>query len=104
MVFDKAPRAFAHFLLDGDTIEIPIDGGSDDPVESLLVTEQGQAWLLAPWRQDGTHGGTASTGAILSPMPGKIIAVEVTEGQTVVKGQKLLTLKGLKLLHERNGS
>jgi 3-methylcrotonyl-CoA carboxylase alpha subunit len=93
------PRAFAHFLLDGKTIEIPLDDGSDEPVESLLVTEQGQAWLLAPWRQDGTHGGTAATGAILSPMPGKIIAVEVTEGQTVTKGQKLLTLEAMKMEH-----
>jgi 3-methylcrotonyl-CoA carboxylase alpha subunit len=96
---NAAPRDFAHFLLDGETIEIALDGGSDEPVDSLLVTEQGQAWLLAPWRQDGTHGGSAATGAILSPMPGKIIAVEVTEGQTVTKGQKLLTLEAMKMEH-----
>ncbi|MBL0767592.1 acetyl/propionyl/methylcrotonyl-CoA carboxylase subunit alpha [Sphingopyxis sp. DHUNG17] len=48
------------------------------------------------------HGGTAGTagdGAILSPMPGKIIAVEVAAGDTVVKGQKLLTLEAMKMEH-----
>ncbi|MFM5930946.1 MAG: biotin/lipoyl-containing protein, partial [Novosphingobium sp.] len=30
---------------------------------------------------------------------GKIIAVEVTEGQSVTKGQKLLTLEAMKMEH-----
>jgi 3-methylcrotonyl-CoA carboxylase alpha subunit len=93
------PRASAHFLLDGEPVEIAVDGGSDDPVGSVLLTEQGQAWLLAPWRQDGTHGGGAGSGAILAPMPGKVIAVEVAQGQAVAKGQKLLTLEAMKMEH-----
>ncbi len=32
-------------------------------------------------------------------MPGKIIAVEVTKGQAVTKGQKLLTLEAMKMEH-----
>lgn len=47
----------------------------------------------------GTGHHTASDGAILSPMPGKIIAVEVAEGETVTKGQKLLTLEAMKMEH-----
>ncbi|RYD40714.1 MAG: biotin/lipoyl-binding protein, partial [Sphingomonadales bacterium] len=38
-------------------------------------------------------------GAILSPMPGKVIAVEVAAGDKVTKGQKLLTLEAMKMEH-----
>ncbi len=46
-------------------------------------------------------GGASATsdGAILSPMPGKIIAVEVAAGDAVTKGQKLLTLEAMKMEH-----
>ena len=32
-------------------------------------------------------------------MPGKVIAVEVAQGDTVTKGQKLLTLEAMKMEH-----
>jgi len=48
-------------------------------------------------RGSGQHG--TLDGAILAPMPGRIIAVEVTEGQGVTKGQKLLTLEAMKMEH-----
>jgi 3-methylcrotonyl-CoA carboxylase alpha subunit len=32
-------------------------------------------------------------------MPGKVIAVDVAAGQAVTKGQKLLTLKAMKMEH-----
>ena len=32
-------------------------------------------------------------------MPGKVIAVEVTHGDVVTKGQKLLTLEAMKMEH-----
>jgi 3-methylcrotonyl-CoA carboxylase alpha subunit len=54
---------------------------------------------LAPWRAAGATGVAAGDGSILSPMPGKIIAVEVAEGDSVVKGQKLLTLEAMKMEH-----
>jgi 3-methylcrotonyl-CoA carboxylase alpha subunit len=47
----------------------------------------------------GTIAGPAADGAILAPMPGRVIAVEVTEGQSVTKGQKLLTLEAMKMEH-----
>jgi 3-methylcrotonyl-CoA carboxylase alpha subunit len=51
------------------------------------------------WRSEGSLGHHAHDGDILSPMPGKIIAVEVTQGQSVTKGQKLLTLEAMKMEH-----
>jgi 3-methylcrotonyl-CoA carboxylase alpha subunit len=56
-------------------------------------------WELTPYRKDGSHGGHGGDGAILAPMPGKVIAVEVTQGDTVSKGQKLLTLEAMKMEH-----
>jgi len=41
----------------------------------------------------------ASDGAILSPMPGKIVSVAVEAGQSVTKGQTLLTLEAMKMEH-----
>jgi 3-methylcrotonyl-CoA carboxylase alpha subunit len=93
------PVRTAWFLLEGEKVEIALDGGSEEPVSSVLVTEQGQAWLLAPWRKEGAAGGATGSGSILAPMPGKVIAVEVTQGQSVTKGQKLLTLEAMKMEH-----
>ncbi len=36
-------------------------------------------------------------GAILSPMPGAVIAVHVSEGQSVAKGETLLVLEAMKM-------
>ena len=94
------PRRTAHFLLEGETVEVELDGtGDPEPAESVLVTEQGRAWLLEPWRAEGAHGGSAATGAILAPMPGKVISVDVAQGDSVTEGQKLLTLEAMKMEH-----
>jgi 3-methylcrotonyl-CoA carboxylase alpha subunit len=47
----------------------------------------------------GSNAHTAGDGAILAPMPGKVIAVEVAAGDTVTKGQKLLVLEAMKMEH-----
>ncbi|WP_439491631.1 biotin carboxylase N-terminal domain-containing protein [Blastomonas fulva] len=47
----------------------------------------------------GSGHAAAGSGSILSPMPGKVIAVDVTAGQSVTKGQKLLTLEAMKMEH-----
>ena len=67
--------------------------------EGYLVSQSGNTFVLTEARTDGSAHGPASSGTILSPMPGKIIAVEVTQGQTVTKGQKLLTLEAMKMEH-----
>ena len=55
-------------------------------------------YFAAEIRASGSSQVTAS-GTILSPMPGRIIAVEVAAGQAVTKGQKLLTLEAMKMEH-----
>eukprot|EP01035_Chromulina_nebulosa_P036538 gene36538-49227_t len=45
------------------------------------------------------NAASAADGAILSPMPGRIIAVAVAAGDAVTKGQKLVTLEAMKMEH-----
>ncbi|WP_298669162.1 biotin carboxylase N-terminal domain-containing protein [uncultured Sphingomonas sp.] len=61
--------------------------------------EDGAAFVIELPRASGAASGTAADGAILSPMPGRIIAVEVAAGDTVAKGQKLVTLEAMKMEH-----
>ena len=59
----------------------------------------GESFLFVRARPTGTGSAAVSDGAILSPMPGRIIAVDVVAGDTVVKGQKLVTLEAMKMEH-----
>ncbi|WP_426260406.1 biotin carboxylase N-terminal domain-containing protein [Sphingomonas sp. DC1100-1] len=68
-------------------------------LDRLLVTEGGQTWEITPYRAAAAAAGGAGDGAILSPMPGRIIAVDVTAGQSVTKGQRLITLEAMKMEH-----
>jgi 3-methylcrotonyl-CoA carboxylase alpha subunit len=49
-------------------------------------------------RADHASGGHGpADGAILSLMPGRIVSVDVAEGDKVTKGQKLLVLEAMKM-------
>ena len=93
-------RSEGIFLLDGEAVTISYDprqGG--EGADDVLVAQGGQVWCLTPWRAAGAAGADASDGAILSPMPGRVIAVAVAAGEAVTKGQKLLTLEAMKMEH-----
>jgi 3-methylcrotonyl-CoA carboxylase alpha subunit len=64
-----------------------------------LVDDLGATFVLNVARYDGAGQATAADGAILAPMPGKVIAVDVSEGQTVTAGQRLLVLEAMKMEH-----
>ncbi len=73
-----------------------VSGFRDD--ERVVVFTQGQAHEFALAAR-GSVGAAAGDGAILAPMPGKVTSVDVSEGEKVVKGQKLLTLEAMKMEH-----
>ena len=90
----------ARFLLDGAPVAVQLHGpGEEKPAPQMLVAENGAVWRLEPWRATGKAGSTAGDGAILAPMPGRVLSVEVAAGQTVTRGQKLLTLEAMKMEH-----
>jgi 3-methylcrotonyl-CoA carboxylase alpha subunit len=69
---------------------------------ALWLTYAGKTFHIGvPNGQDiaGIAGGASTDGTILSPMPGKIIGLQVKQGDTVTKGQKLVTLEAMKMEH-----
>ncbi|MBM7117206.1 acetyl-CoA carboxylase biotin carboxylase subunit [Archangium primigenium] len=68
--------------------------------EQTIVFERGQAYAFNPFRAEALAG-EASTGGggVLSPMPGRIVAVSVALNAAVRKGQPLVTLEAMKMEH-----
>lgn len=100
----NAPRqATARVMLDGQPIDVELHAGEGNlnqlPVAHVLVCEHGQSWAMTPFRSAPAPDGGTGDGAILAPMPGHVIAIEVTKGQQVRKGQKLMTLEAMKMEH-----
>ena len=63
-----------------------------------MVFLEGQAFAFDRSAR-GTVGTAAGDGAIIAPMPGKVTVVDVAAGDTVTKGQRLLTLEAMKMEH-----
>ncbi|WP_422357035.1 acetyl/propionyl/methylcrotonyl-CoA carboxylase subunit alpha [Qipengyuania flava] len=77
----------------------PQDVASDIAGNSVVVTERGYTHVFALNPPHGSGAASAADGAILAPMPGKIIAVDVAEGDTVTAGQRLMVLEAMKMEH-----
>ena len=67
--------------------------------EQAIVVARGRTFLLS-LRADGTGHASAADGAILAPMPGKVIAVDVSDGDSVTAGQRLMVLEAMKMEHK----
>jgi 3-methylcrotonyl-CoA carboxylase alpha subunit len=80
--------------------EISIDEAAwvEKTPDGYLVDEAGVTFMLTPARHDAA-GASAHDGDILAPMPGKVIAVDVTDGQQVEAGQRLMVLEAMKMEH-----
>jgi 3-methylcrotonyl-CoA carboxylase alpha subunit len=82
----------------GDEDEIAdVSGFADE--HRVVVFSEGQAFEfgLGSRGTGTTHG--LHDGEIEAPMPGKVTAVEVAVGETVSRGQRLLTLEAMKMEH-----
>jgi 3-methylcrotonyl-CoA carboxylase alpha subunit len=106
---NAAPAASATFHMGSETITVDLGtraSTASDWAGSGMVLEGGSATLF----EDGAAfafsrrppvgaGGAAADGAIVAPMPGRIIAVATSPGARVAKGDKLLTLEAMKMEH-----
>ena len=98
------PRTAITFSFDGGPFEYTEQSSDwldrytscEQTFDGVVVFDEGEAVLIRT-RANGIAGGPTSSGTILSPMPGKIIAVDVAPGQSVTKGQKLVTLEAMKM-------
>ena len=82
---DGVTRAYA-VALDGDTLWLGRDGGT------WAVHEQGPVDAVAAET-------TGAGGPVRSPMPGTVTLVEVTDGQTVTAGDRLVVVEAMKMEH-----
>ena len=115
-----------HVSVDGKIYNVDFESVSGQPVFSLIVDgksheayvqEGDETWQvlmrgqLYPVKVEDERekrlraaagGGVAETGEfhLKAPMPGLVIAIPVTEGQEVKKGQVLLILESMKMQNE----
>jgi 3-methylcrotonyl-CoA carboxylase alpha subunit len=83
--------------LDGDQPMAAVSGFRDE--ERVVAFYEGQAYEFELTSRGTVHGHGAHDGEIEAPMPGKVTAVEVSQGEKVAKGQRLLTLEAMKMEH-----
>ncbi|MEH6677983.1 acetyl/propionyl/methylcrotonyl-CoA carboxylase subunit alpha [Phenylobacterium sp.] len=91
---------------DGNAIEAPLEEGplsADvliDAAGAIVVFEAGEAYAFSGTPpQSATGEGPAGDGAVIAPMPGKVVAVAVKVGDAVTRGQTLVTLEAMKMEH-----
>ncbi len=94
ILFSDGP-AFLSDEADGD---VGMASGFVDG-DRILVFASGQAYeFQSAARGTGTTHGIHD-GEIEAPMPGKVTAVDISQGEKVSKGQRLLTLEAMKMEH-----
>lgn len=62
-----------------------------------VLFANGEAWPFGPRRAGQGGSGNEGDGALLAPMPGRVIAVAVAAGQAVARGERLLVLEAMKM-------
>ncbi|XUU60907.1 biotin carboxylase N-terminal domain-containing protein [Erythrobacter sp. HA6-11] len=67
--------------------------------DAVFVVEMGNTYRVSAARHDAGGAASAADGAILAPMPGKVITVDVAEGDAVTAGQRLMVLEAMKMEH-----
>ena len=103
----NAPAAARVSLKHGATTRT-VEAGGDLPLEGVATAQGGQVLVFAdgqafaftlPGVGGAGGGGDALDGDVESPMPGRVISVDVAAGVEVHRGQKLLTLEAMKMEH-----
>lgn len=84
-----------HFL--GERPYWDEQGGWAQAGLQTTLFEDGAAFLTAPHAVRGRAGGGASDGTLLAPMPGRVVSVEIAEGNAVRAGQKLVVIEAMKM-------
>ena len=107
---NAAPSSAMRLLVDGAEREFEFSPTPEGqyfehgfaPIEQpghQFVQIEGDVIAIALPRASGGSGHHAHDGGILAPLPGKVIAVDVAEGDTVTAGQRLMVLEAMKMEH-----
>jgi acetyl/propionyl-CoA carboxylase alpha subunit len=86
-------------LLDADLNSDGVLAIDDD---QIVVFDAGDAHAFTWPKADAAQTSAASDGALISPMPGRIVSVSAEAGARVSKGQPIVTLEAMKMEHALN--
>ncbi len=103
-------RRVVRLQCDGADYEIDADEDADGPWNEvaavraepggpLVCFRGGEAYEFTGAGAGSTHEGVEGDGAILAPMPGRIVAVAAKAGDAVARGAPLVTLEAMKMEH-----
>jgi 3-methylcrotonyl-CoA carboxylase alpha subunit len=102
---NAAPRIEATLGFKGETRTVIASGKQDAAHATGFVEEartvvfsDGQSFEFARDAR-GSGAAAAADGAILAPMPGKVITLDVADGDSVIAGQRLMVLEAMKMEH-----
>ena len=84
------------------TVHLVVDGQPEQAVLNVQrgfvdVSHRGQRWLWERPDPFADHGPLAGDGTLLAPMPGTVLAVNVSEGQEVAEGETLGVMEAMKM-------
>jgi 3-methylcrotonyl-CoA carboxylase alpha subunit len=99
-----APERRVRLEVAGQEYLLELDGSSAAGAvcqvrDEQILFLQGEAWPFGALNTRLHVRHQAADGAIVSPMPGRIAALEATAGAAVKRGQRLLVLEAMKLEH-----
>ncbi len=67
--------------------------------DTLWIGRDGHAWSVHEQRREEAAAAAGAGGPVVSPMPGTVTVVEVTEGQQVAAGDRLVVVEAMKMEH-----
>ena len=88
-----------NLMFEGRSVEagvIPFDDGVEVDIRGISH----EIGVLDPRRKALRTAGAGASGAVKTQMPGRIVRVLVSEGDTVEKGQPLLVVEAMKMENE----
>ncbi|MEZ5971586.1 MAG: acetyl/propionyl/methylcrotonyl-CoA carboxylase subunit alpha [Hyphomonadaceae bacterium] len=99
------PRSIVRMRIDGTAVEAtPRQGADEDHFiarsDRVIVFDHGDAYeFTLDTGERNADEASAGDGAILSPMPGKIVSVAAKAGAKLKKGDPILVLEAMKMEH-----
>jgi acetyl/propionyl-CoA carboxylase alpha subunit len=90
--------------IDGARCEAPLTGDVSGVTtlprhDGAILFASGEAYVATKPRSRGLGEVAAGDGQIVAPMPGRVVSVDVAQGDAVTKGQRLMVLEAMKMEH-----
>jgi biotin carboxyl carrier protein len=97
---EGAPHPGRRFSVNGEIFRAAVTSRTDGAPGPVTAISPPPARTVAPPAAAAPTAPTGAGTAIRPPMPGKLLEVRVTEGQTVAAGEVLVVLEAMKMRNE----